>query len=248
MQDIGYHGIVVGFDLDDTLFRERDFCRSGFRFICSRNRYRVFDSPSYPDEESLGRLCSEMDRELSGGRNPFVPFENFFRPLAEAAGEEWNLQTHISAYRAHTPDSLGMAEGMAALLRELAERGVKMAIITDGRSVTQRRKISALGLEHFIHPDLILISEETGHDKLASKEMFATVVRSFPEAAGFWYVGNNPLKDFYHPNLMGWETFMVPPHLDDVHSGMVPPSPVHEPVHRLSSPLDLLDFIHPQKK
>ncbi len=31
--DIYYHGPVVVFDLDDTLIRERDFCRSGFKAI-----------------------------------------------------------------------------------------------------------------------------------------------------------------------------------------------------------------------
>lgn len=117
-----------------------------------------------------------------------------------------------------------------------------MAIITDGRSNTQRRKIEALGLRRYVAPDLILISEETGHDK-HSKEMFAEVVRHFPEAATFWYVADNPRKDFYHPNLMGWNTAKVPYDPDNVHPFVEPESPLHAPKIKLNNILSLLQYI-----
>lgn len=241
--DISYHGPVVGFDLDDTLFRERDFCRSGFRFLCDPDRYRVLDLNPYPGKELLGKLCRLMEEELSAGRNPFVPFEDFFLPIALEAHLKWELGPHIEAYRAHHPEALSPAPGMPELMEELARRGIRMALITDGRSATQRRKIEALGLQRFFSPDMILISEETGYDKLNSKEMFASVVRKYPEAARFFYIGNNALKDFYHPNLMGWTTVQVPHHPDDVHPDHLPPTPLHAPMHKIASPEDFLNLI-----
>lgn len=226
MSEITYHGPVVAFDLDDTLFRERDYCRSGFRFLCDPDRHMVSGAQPYPPKGELDSLYVRMDRELTARRNPFIPFEEFFRPLVERNGEEWNLQAHIDTYRSHTP-SLTLDENVSETLESLATRGIRMALITDGRSLTQRRKIEALGLEKYFAPEMILISGETGHEKTDSKEMFARVVRHYPEAKSFQYVGNNPRKDFYFPNLMGWTTFQVPPHPDDVHPDIEPPTPLH---------------------
>ena len=240
MADISYHGPVVAFDLDDTLFRERDFCRSGFRYLCDPSRYRIEGIKEYPDAECLDRLRAVMDEELLAGRNPFTPFENFFRPLTGSV--TWNLQEHIYAYRNHRPDALHYADGVKEVLDRLVERGIRMAVVTDGRAGTQRRKIEALGLDSYVAPDLIFISEETGHDK-KDKEAFAAVVRRLPEARSFVYVGDNPEKDFYWPNLLGWTTLQTPPHSDNVHSGAAPLSPLHSPKTVLTHFSEILDYI-----
>lgn len=243
MAEINYHGPVVAFDLDDTLFRERDFCRSGFRYLCNPDLYKVVDSPDYPTKEQLEPLVREMDAELKERRNPFIPFEKAFSPIAAKAGIDWDLLSHIAAYRAHIPTSLKLDVEIKETLETLAAKGVRMAIITDGRSVTQRHKIEALGLDSFVAPEMILISEESGFEKLESKEMFASVVRFFPEASTFFYVGNNPRKDFYFPNIMGWTTIQVPPHPDDVHPDVAPPSEFHAPALHIDNFKELLNFI-----
>lgn len=243
MTDINYHGPVVAFDLDDTLFRERDFCRSGFQFLCDPLRYRVADIKPYPSKEELSLISRAMDKELTDRRNPFIPFEQFFKPLVEQSGFEWNLKEHIDSYRGHYPESLSLSKETEDVLTTLAAQNVRLAVITDGRSVTQRMKIKALGIDRFVDGSLILISEETGHDK-HSKEMFATVVRTFPEASGFFYVGDNPEKDFYNPNLMGWTSIQVPYHSDNVHPETEPSTPFHAPGIKIQNLSSILQIIH----
>lgn len=241
--DINYHGKVVAFDLDDTLLQERDFCRSGFVFLCDPARYRVVKTSSYPDSQTLQKLTKEMDEALTRRESPFTPFENIFKPLALQAGEAWNLQDHITAYRNHRPDSLSFKPGILPVLKTLKDAGVRMALITDGRSITQRRKIETLGLEEFIPQELIFISEEQGATK-ESKQMFADVVRFFPEASGFFYVGDNLEKDFYHPNLLGWTTARVPYNSDNVHPDNEAPSPLHAPKIQLETIEQLINILH----
>lgn len=243
--EYNYHGPVVAFDLDDTLARERDYCRSGFRYLCDPVRYRVFEGEPYPTRDDLRTLEEEMDRRLTTGVNPFDPFDHYFEALASERGEEWNLKKHIEAYRNHIPNGYTLAEGVADTLNALSERGIRMAVITDGRSNTQRRKIEALGLDRFMAPEMILISGETGFEKTHSKEMYSMVVRNYPEASHFYYVGNNPLKDFYHPNLMGWTTIGVGPHPDDVHPDAVAPSELHKPQIQIERFQDLLKYLSP---
>ena len=241
MADINYHGPVVAFDLDDTLFRERDFCRSGFRFLCDPERYRIPNIRNYPSSGELAQLVEKMDVEIEACRNPFTPFADFF--LKRTDNGKFDIQTHINAYRNHLPENLGFAEGVEETLENFADRGFRMALITDGRSATQRRKIEALGLKRFISPDMFLISEETGVDKHSS-QMFATVVRFFPEAKEFYYIGDNPLKDFYHPNLLGWTSIQIPYHPDNVHPQCEPESPLHLPRLTVDKFLDLIEIIH----
>ena len=76
----------------------------------------------------------------------------------------------------------------------------KFGIITDGRIVTQRNKLEALGLSQLI--DKLLISEEFGASKPDS-----ALYESFMESENlkqFYYIGDNIHKDFITPKRLGW--------------------------------------------
>lgn len=226
--DYNYHGSVVVFDLDDTLFRERDFCRSGFRYILSEN----------PDAEQLFEM---MERELSGRRNPFDPYEVYLEGR-KAEGFNTDIKDEIERYRAHTPKHLPLAEGAKDVLNTLQKYGVRMGLITDGRSVTQRRKIEALGLKRYVPDENIIISEESGYDK-NSPDNFIAMVRRYPEARGFYYIGDNERKDFLQPNLLGWTTLKVPYHSDNVHEDYVNPDELGRPSVCLDKITDIIELI-----
>lgn len=191
---------VVVFDLDDTLFRERDFCRGGFRYLIDKYGWPV-------------SLFQEMDEELTNRRNPFNPLEKY---LSENFPVAYDIKDLVKEYRCHRPERLQTAPGMREVLAELKSRGVRLALITDGRSITQRNKIAALGLEEFFSPENIYISEETGFDKL-SDHSFRMIQKGFPDAAAYYYVGDNQQKDFVVANGMGWITLKVPYNSDNVH-------------------------------
>ena len=82
-----------------------------------------------------------------------------------------------------------------------------MGLLTDGRSITQRNKISSLGLQQFINESNIIISEEIGVTKLSEKG-FVFFMTKFPHY-NYYYIGDNPLKDFFIPNKLGWNTICM---------------------------------------
>ena len=88
-------------------------------------------------------------------------------------------------------------------LEGLKESDAKLGVISDGRSLTQRNKIKALGLEGFF--DVEIISEELGSEKPCIKN-YEVVMNKYPERKIFIYVGDNPAKDFLAPNQLGWRT------------------------------------------
>lgn len=184
------------FDLDDTLFKERDFVTSSFRVIaCEADRRGII---SY--EKALAILCAGRDGEMA-----FSSLAEEVAARAPGCGltEEWMVNT----YRTHTPD-IKLDDATESVLAALRERGENLGLITDGRSNTQRAKIKALGLERFIEPRNILVSGETGFDK-THREPFDMIMMRNPAERCYVYVGDNSAKDFIWPNKLGWLTVQL---------------------------------------
>lgn len=184
------------FDLDDTLFKERDFVTSSFKVIAREADRRGIISY----EKALAILCA--------GRDGGMAFSSLAEEVAARAPgcgltEEWMVNT----YRTHTPD-IKLDDATESVLAALRERGEILGLITDGRSNTQRAKIKALGLERFIEPRNILVSGETGFDK-THREPFDMIMMRNPAERRYVYVGDNSAKDFIWPNKLGWLTVQL---------------------------------------
>jgi putative hydrolase of the HAD superfamily len=182
-------GRCVVFDLDDTLYDEIDYVRSGFRAvaIAVQGRYNA-------DCDAL--LQHRIDtREL---KDAFQDAALDLKLPADAPGFMREI------YRSHAP-SIQPRAGIRDLLAGLrADDGV-LGCITDGRSLTQRAKLDALGL--LADFDVVLVSEETGHAK-PDPHNFEEMMRRV-KASQFCYVADDPMKDFIAPNALHWQTIGV---------------------------------------
>lgn len=191
--------MVVAFDLDDTLFAERDYLHSSYREIAS------IISGKYGIDYTT---CIET--MLDGG------FDALISLLDENKIEhEENVMWCVNTYRHHKPD-ITLSPIVKTTLSELKRRGVVIALITDGRIVTQTLKIEGLDLYDYIHPDDISISEAIGADK-SQPLPFSRVMQRHPNVRQFVYIGDNPKKDFFHPNALGWKTIGLLDAGDNIH-------------------------------
>lgn len=186
---------LVTFDLDDTLFKERDYLRSGHRVLAD-----MLAQACGADRETLFRLIS--DNHPRGIEAAIGYLDAIGRP------SPYSVDELVEAYRAHTPD-ITLSPLTLATLEELTRRGHRLALITDGSSRHQRAKLHALGLDRFIAPDAVLISEETGGDKHTPIPFAIAESRFGKETARRIYVGDNLSKDFRWPNQRGWTSVML---------------------------------------
>ena len=175
---------VICFDLDDTLYKEIDYLKSAYREIA--------ETVGHP--EAVQQM---MDWYHEG--------KNVFEELIQAYGLGVSVADCLKIYRNHYPN-ITLENEVKEYLEELKGRGAKLGIITDGRSLTQRNKIKALGLEELM--DSIIISEEFGSEK-PDERNYKVVMEQFPDGREFVYVGDNPQKDFVAPNALGWRTYCV---------------------------------------
>ena len=130
---------------------------------------------------------------------------------------EYNLKLSVddllTMYRRHIP-KYQLDEQTQSVLSQLKLSCV-LGLITDGRSLTQRNKIKALDLDTFFDEPNVLISEETGFEK-PSIEPFLFFMRQYPQCL-YYYVGDNPAKDFCAPNRLGWNTICLLDNGQNIH-------------------------------
>lgn len=184
--------MTIAFDLDDTLYKEKDFVESGRNAVAE-----AIAKATCTDAATLRRVMAE-------GADAFDALLDF---LASKRISDYTIAEVLDIYRSHKPDISLDAEAEATLT-ELHRRGTDIALITDGRSLTQRNKIEALGLYRFFAPDRIHISGETGADK-HTPLAYMNVANSAVTPRRLVYVGDNPAKDFVNANLAGWTTVML---------------------------------------
>lgn len=86
------------------------------------------------------------------------------------------------------------------MLVKIKSKNSKIGIITNGRSITQRNKIGALGLGQLI--DETIISEEFGFEK-PNEAVYKYFLKKDYKWQ-FYYFGDNLKNDFITPKKLDW--------------------------------------------
>lgn len=175
---------VVCYDLDDTLYKEIDFLKSAYKEVATISGH----------PEAVQQMLDW-----------YYAKENAFQKLIDIYELSISVADCLKIYRNHYPD-ISLDAGVKEYLEELKAVDAKLGLISDGRSITQRNKIQALGLEGVF--DIEVISEEFGSEKPDPRN-YQVVMDRFPERKRFIYVGDNPKKDFVAPNKLGWRTICL---------------------------------------
>jgi len=187
---------AVIFDLDDTLYPEREYVRSGYRAVAENLRGSLG-----VNEPFEGWLWERFLGGQSGGA--FDAMSRHF-DLGLSPDQVGRL---VTVYREHGPD-IRPYEGIEELLGELRDR-LPLGMLTDGFLPAQRVKLEALGIKGFFAQ--VLFTEELGRRAWnPSIEWFELLQgRLDLPPASLVYVADNPAKDFIAPNRLGWATIRI---------------------------------------
>ena len=173
----------VIFDLDDTLYSEKDYVRSGYKAVSD------YLNDDYTDR--LWRLFEE--------KKPAIDV------LLNEIDRESEKEAVLDVYRNHIPD-ITLYDGAREIVQELQRQAIRVGIITDGRPEGQRNKIKALGLDKLIADENIIITDELGGIQFRKPCDIA-----FRILQNRWrlnmdemvYIGDNPTKDFAAAKVLG---------------------------------------------
>lgn len=183
------------FDLDDTLYLERDYVRSGFEHV---GRYA---DENLGTRDFAGRAWQLFSQ---GVRNSIF---NGVLEEQQIACDSTTIESLVSLYRGHTPRIELLPDALWCLNTLCGD--VPLVLITDGPIESQRNKISALQLEQWF--TWVIVTEELGRDYRKPSILAFRLVQEKDDLKDrhFYYVADNPAKDFAGPRELGWRTIRV---------------------------------------
>ena len=114
-------------------------------------------------------------------------------------------------------------------------------MLTDGRSIQQRNKIQSLGLDDYFSD--IVISEEFGSEKPAMENYLYFMDKSNKNNTKYYYIGDNPPKDFISANKLGWITICLKDNGQNIHKQNFSLRKEFIPDHIINNIEDILEII-----
>lgn len=187
---------VLVFDLDDTLYLERDYVESGLRAVGAWAGRQC----------GIEGLASVMLRLFRAGARGHI-FDEALAVVQQPCSSAL-IARMLTVYRQHSPEISLSADAARLLSRRPPHTG--LAIITDGFLDAQKRKLRALGLTRGA-VDIAICTDRWGRsDWKPSTRAFDYVQSCFELAAHrFVYVADNVTKDFIAPAKLGWSTVQI---------------------------------------
>jgi putative hydrolase of the HAD superfamily len=202
------------FDLDDTLYPEYSFVMSGFSAVAAWIEQKL----NLRKDEVFWEFKHLYDKGFRGN--------TFNHWVAQHNQREELVPQMVEIYRSHSP-TISPYPGVVGTLQKLRQ-SFRLGLLSDGSSVVQQRKLTALGLAPFF--DLIIYTDELGKEaRKPSTQPFLYVLQALG-LKGYQavYIGDNPLKDFLGARMLGMWTIRIrwP---DGLHKDLEPPSPEYSP-------------------
>ena len=171
--------MVVVFDLDDTLYNEIDFVKSGFQEVSS-----------YLQNKSYYEFMLEVFNKEGSGK--------VFNKLVERFHIDIPISKLIEVYRFHTP-AINLPKESIDLL-EFSKK-YQTALISDGHYIMQQNKFYTLGLHRYIEYPLFT---DFYHTKKPNIKPYQMVMDHFKNERKFIYISDNPKKDFVAVDKLKW--------------------------------------------
>lgn len=182
---------VVVFDLDDTLYPEIEFVKSGFLAVA-----RAFGEPLL-----FEKMCALL--ETHGRGKVFdLALESFGLSSKSA------IKQALSIYRQHTP-KITLPRESQEILEYYQKRHIPLYIVTDGNKLVQANKIKALGLDRYVKKSFITHRYGTIHAKPSPHCFLKIAHNEGVEYGDVVYIGDNCNKDFVGIKKLGFRTIRI---------------------------------------
>jgi putative hydrolase of the HAD superfamily len=222
---------TVVFDLDDTLYDEIEYCRSGFDAVAGF----LAGLPEFPP---AGHIFDSLWKQFTSGNRTKT-----FNAALDKLGMSYDdklIGELVKVYRRHSPKITLPADS-----RDILDRlhgSSTLALLTDGFLPAQQLKVQALGIERYFK--CIIYTEELGRDcwkpSPAGFEKLLETLNVKPKDAA--YVADNQQKDFIAPNQLGILTIqLIRPARIHTETSDAPDAEPQHIIHKITQLPDLLE-------
>jgi HAD superfamily hydrolase (TIGR01549 family) len=194
--------LTILFDLDDTLY---DTASPFFQVL---ENYRLENN--YNEEATFALFREHCDAafdlfshgDLTLAESHIMRTQHTFADLGLALTTEEAM--HFQETYQKRQAEITLSPGIEQLLNELENRSIPIAVFTNGPEKHQMKKFNALGLERWVPPARIFISEKIGYPK-PHAEAFTYVqgaLKATPDELLF--IGDTYETDIIGGQAAGW--------------------------------------------
>lgn len=186
--------MILIFDLDDTLYPEIEFVRSGFFAVAKELNYLY----NFPIIESYNFMLKVLkDKGRGFVFNDLLKFYDKF--------SKKNVNHCLKVYRHHKPN-ISLNQNVHSLLSYFPNNKY---VVTDGHKIVQKNKVDALEISsYFKH---IFITHRYGIENSKPSIYCFELIRK--REICNWnemcYIGDNPNKDFVNLKPLGVHTIRI---------------------------------------
>jgi putative hydrolase of the HAD superfamily len=186
---------AIIFDMDDTLYCERDYVMSGLKAV---NNWVLQNLNTTGFYDKATQLFEIGEKKLIF--NKTLEYLNI-------AYSESHIDEMINIYRSHTPD-IQLFKDAKWVLNHL-DKSVKLGVISDGYKDAQKKKVEALNLSERFHS--IVLSDLFGriHWKPSCFPYHVVSLELKCLHQECVYIGDNVTKDFISAKKLGWKTVHI---------------------------------------
>jgi len=224
---------TVIFDLDDTLYDEIDYCRSGFEAV---SQFLA----NLPEAPAAEHIFDRLWKQFTAGNHT----KTFNAALDElhVPYDEKLITELVNVYRNHTP-KITLPADSRDVLNHLSDK-YTLALLTDGFLPAQKLKVQALRIEKYFK--CIIYTEQLGRNcwkpSPVGFEKIMQTLGAKPET--ITYVADNEQKDFIAPNKLGILTIQLirPARMHTESCAETGAAPRHV-IHKISQLPDILSNI-----
>lgn len=186
---------VIVFDMDDTLYDEFDFVKSGFKAVSLflEDQYSIQQYDSYQwmwnrlQHRGRGSIFDDLLKE----------YGLFKKTLAKKC---------VSIYRLHKPN-IKLPSESVKVLKQL--ENYPLYLVTDGNKIVQSNKVQALQLDDYMDKCFITYRHGLKHSKPSPYCFQLIAKREKVEPEHIVYIGDNPSKDFVGIKSLGFRTIRI---------------------------------------
>lgn len=191
--------MIICFDLDDTLYDEINYVKSGFRSV----------SKYLSDLNFLRKSENQIFKDLidilnCNGRGKVI---DIFLHDNEIYSKNLVLKC-LSVYRKHKP-VIKLNSNVSVILRGLKKKYGNLYLVTDGNLVVQRNKINALNLKKYFKKTIPTHQYGITNAKPSIYAFKKISIFEKKKISDIIYIGDNPNKDFIELKKNGATTIRI---------------------------------------
>jgi putative hydrolase of the HAD superfamily len=188
--------MIIVFDLDDTLYEEITYVRSGFKAVADYLSmiYKIDTS-----EKIYAELVQVLQKQGRG-----KVFDAVLRKYN--ISNKKNIRKCLSVYRVHHPKISLSKAGRACLERF---KNYPKYLVTDGNKVVQSKKIKVLKIDKYFKKMMPTHNYGVQNSKPSNYCFYKILQWEKAKPKDLVYIGDNPKKDFVNLKKDGFKTVRV---------------------------------------